>query len=357
MNEQRTGLKIDENVKLAPLTTLGVGGAARFFVRAESETEVVKALAFAREHDFPVFVLGGGSNVLIADAGFDGLVLQIALKGIAVGREEAGRVSVTAQAGEDWDEFVGFCVGENLAGLECLSGIPGWVGGTPVQNVGAYGQEVAETIRSVRVFDRKSGELLDLSNAECRFSYRQSIFNAAEKNRFIVLAVTFALLRDGAPKIVYRDLVEYFGDRSPTLAEARAAVREIRAAKAMLVRQGGPDAASAGSFFKNPIVSRERFAEVCELAAALGLDAVPSYPAGDEARKIPAAWLIEQSGFPKGFRKGRAGLSTRHALALTNRGEATAAELVALKNEIQTAVKKRFGVELETEPILIGFTH
>jgi UDP-N-acetylmuramate dehydrogenase len=219
MNEPQQGLKIKENVPLAPLTTLKIGGAARFFVRAETESHVTAAFKFAEENGFDLFILGGGSNVLISDKGFDGLVLQIALRGITVKED-----SVTAQAGEDWDEFVAFCVGRNLAGVECLSGIPGLVGGTPVQNVGAYGQEVSETIVSVRVFDRRSDQILELTNKDCKFSYRTSIFNSTDKNRFIVLAVTYQLKEGGEPKIVYKDLHEYFGEKSPTLEETREAV-------------------------------------------------------------------------------------------------------------------------------------
>ena len=217
------GFELIENYALAPLTTLKVGGAARFFVRAESENEIAEAVDFARKRDLPVFVLGGGSNVLISDNGFEGLVLKIANRGIEFLREK-NNASVTAQAGEDWDEFVRFCVKENLAGVECLSGIPGSVGGTPVQNVGAYGQEVSETIISVRVFDRQTERFLDLLNGQCGFAYRTSIFNTTEKNRYIVLAVTYALKLGGAPKIVYRDLQNYFGDTKPNLQETRNAV-------------------------------------------------------------------------------------------------------------------------------------
>lgn len=350
MNEPQKSLKIEENVPLAPLTTLKIGGAARFFVRAESENQVTDAFKFAEENDFNLFVLGGGSNVLIADEGFDGLVLQIALKGIVVKDN-----LIMAQAGEDWDEFVAFCVEKNLAGIECLSGIPGFVGGTPVQNVGAYGQEVSETIVAVRVFDRKTKEILELSNADCKFAYRTSIFNSTDKNRFIVLAVTYDLKKDGAPKIVYKDLRELFGDRQPNLQETRDAVKKIRAAKAMLVRQGGADANSAGSFFKNPVVENEKFQQICEIAGKSGIRDVPHFKAGENLTKIPAAWLIEQSGFHKGYLRGRAGLSTRHTLALTNRGGATAAEILALKSEIQSKVKETFGVELVPEPVFVGF--
>lgn len=350
MENSLKGLKIEENVPLAPLTTLKIGGSARFFVRAETENQVAEAFKFAEEHDFELFVLGGGSNVLIADKGFDGLVLQIALKGISV-KENI----ITSQAGEDWDEFVAFCVEKNLAGIECLSGIPGFVGGTPVQNVGAYGQEVSETIISVRVFDRKSKELLELTNTECKFAYRTSIFNTTDKNRFIVLAVTFALKQDGEPKIVYKDLSEFFGEQQPDLRETREAVRRIRAEKAMLVRQGGLDSNSAGSFFKNPIVERGKFQEVVEIAKNFGIENVPSFGIDEMSVKIPAAWLIEQSGFHKGYTKGNAGLSTRHTLALTNRGNASAKEILSLMNEIQLKVKEKFSVELKPEPVFVGF--
>lgn len=350
MEEPQKNLKIEENVPLAPLTTLKIGGAARFFVRAENEDQIIDAFNFAEEHGFELFVLGGGSNVLISDKGFDGLVLQIALKGITVKEN-----TITAQAGEDWDEFVAFCVRQNLAGIECLSGIPGFVGGTPVQNVGAYGQEVSETIAAVRVFDRKSKEILQLSNADCKFAYRTSLFNSTDKNRFIVLAVTYELIKDGAPKIVYKDLREFFGARTPTLRETRDAVREIRAAKAMLVRQGGADANSAGSFFKNPIVENVQFERIKEIAGSFGVENVPAFKADEQSVKIPAAWLIEQSGFQKGCRKGNAGLSTRHTLALTNRGGATAVEILELKSEIQSKVKEKFGVELVPEPVFVGF--
>ena len=350
MSETRKSFKIEENVPLAPLTTLKIGGAARFFLRAETEDQVADGCRFAVENGFELFVLGGGSNVLISDEGFDGLVLQIALKGIEV-KENL----VIAQAGEDWDEFCEFCVSRNLAGIECLSGIPGFVGGTPVQNVGAYGQEVSESIRAVRVFDRKSSEVLELTNADCKFAYRTSIFNSTERERFIVLAVSYELNAGGEPKIVYKDLREYFAEKKPTLRETRDAVRAIRAEKAMLVRQGGLDSNSAGSFFKNPIVDNEKFQEIARIAKSFGVTEVPSFKAGEKSVKIPAAWLIEQSGFHKGYRKGNAGLSQKHTLALTNRGGATAQEILALKNEIQTRVKEKFGVALVPEPVFVGF--
>jgi UDP-N-acetylmuramate dehydrogenase len=346
---------IQENVPLAGKTTLKIGGAARFFVAAKSENDVVEAVRFAGENSLEIFILGGGSNVLISDKGFDGLVLQVALKGISAFQEADETIFITANAGEDWDELVAYCVDENLAGVECLSGIPGFVGGTPVQNVGAYGQEVSETIVSVRVFDRKEKRFADLSNRQCGFAYRTSIFNTTEKNRYIVLAVTYALKRGGEPKIVYADLKKYFGEQKPSLADARRAVIEIRAAKSMVIDENDPNSKSAGSFFKNPIVSKEKFLEISEKAKSFGVETVPGFAVDENSVKIPAAWLIENSGFYKGFQKGNAGLSTKHTLAVVNLGGATASDILALKEEIQSEVKSRFGIALVAEPIFVGF--
>ncbi len=340
-------INILENVPLAELTTLEVGGAARFFVRAESENDVAEAFRFAEKNDLDLFILGGGSNVVIADDGFDGFVLQIGLKGIEISGD-----LVSAQAGEDWDALCESCVEQNLAGIECLSGIPGFVGGTPVQNVGAYGQEVSETIISVRAFDRKTKDFIELSNQQCGFSYRKSIFNSTARDRYIVLSVSYRLIEDGEPKIVYADLIKYFNGKQPTLGETRDAVIEIRAAKSMVIRSDDPNRRSVGSFFKNPIVSNKKFAEIAEKAAT---ETVPSFKIDEGSVKIPAAWLIENSGFDKGFQKGNVGLSTRHTLAIVNRGGATAKDIAALRDEIQVKVKERFGVELKPEPVFVGF--
>lgn len=344
-----------ENAPLAELTTLKIGGKARFFVAATSESEIIAALKFAEENNQNVFILGGGSNVLVADEGFGGLVLQISLKGISIVEKNNESVFVKANAGEDWDEFVGFCVGEKLQGIECLSGIPGLIGGTPVQNVGAYGQEVSETIRAVRCFDRREKKIVDLTNAECEFAYRKSVFNSSEKNRYIVLAVTFALKSNGAPKIIYRDLRQFFGDEKPDLRETRDAVLKIRAEKSMVINPSDPNSKSAGSFFKNPIVSKTKFAEIEEQSKLLNAGSVPSFETDENLRKIPAAWLIEKSGFYKNFKFGRAGISANHTLAIINLGDATAKDVLDLKNEIQTKVKEKFNVELKPEPVFVGF--
>lgn len=339
----------EENVPLAPLTTLKVGGPARYFARPESVDELKAVFERAYREELPVFVLGGGSNVVIADAGFDGVVIQPNLLGIAV-VPASNAVNVTAGAGEDWDRLVELCVEKNLAGIEALSGIPGRVGGTPIQNVGAYGQEVSETIVAVNCFDRETNSVVRLSNADCGFKYRESIFNTTHRDRYVVLEVTFNLELDGRPKIAYRDLVERFEGREPSLAQVRRAVLEIRRSKSMVIDEDDPNSRSAGSFFKNPIVERSVYD-----AIATRFDKVPMFPAGENCVKIPAAWLIESAGFQKGARMGRAGISSRHPLAIINADGASAAEIIALKTSIQEAVKDKFSIDLSPEPVFVGF--
>ncbi|MCA1622348.1 MAG: UDP-N-acetylmuramate dehydrogenase [Acidobacteria bacterium] len=359
-------LDIQESVPLAEFTTFKIGGEARFFVSAQSEIEIIEALRFAEKNKLEVFILGGGSNLLIADEGFDGLVLQISLKGILFGAEASlpainnglarkNETLVTARAGENWEEFVAFCIEKNLAGLECLSGIPGFVGGTPVQNVGAYGQEVSETIVSVRCFDRNAKKIVEMTNAECEFAYRTSIFNTTYINRFVVLGVTYALKYDGEPKIVYKDLQNYFNGKKPNLQETRHAVLNIRSDKSMVINKNDPNSNSAGSFFKNPIVDLKKFAKIKQTAKNMGASEVPSYSVNTNKIKIPAAWLIEKSGFYKGFLFGEVGISTKHTLAIVNFGNAKASDVICLKNKIQRKVKEKFDVTLKPEPVFIGF--
>jgi UDP-N-acetylmuramate dehydrogenase len=349
-----------ENVPLAPLTTLQIGGAARFFAEARDEEQLLDALAFAEERDLPVFILGGGSNVLIADEGFPGLVIRGAIKGVTW-RDEDGVVIVRAGAGEDWDDLVRQCVERDLAGVENLSGIPGWVGGTPVQNVGAYGQEVSETIVSVRVFDRHEKRIVELSNAECQFTYRTSIFNTIARDRYVVLAAIYALKPHGEPAIRYPEVKNFFSDvlTKPTLGEVREAVRTIRARKAMVIVPDDPDCRSAGSFFKNPVIARSEFARLEESARAQGVlrdgERAPSFEAGEERVKVPAAWLIERAGFQKGYSQGRVGISSKHALAIVNRGGGTAQEVLELVEEMRQRVLQTFDVTLAPEPVFVGF--
>jgi UDP-N-acetylmuramate dehydrogenase len=348
-------LEIQENLRLAPLTTLGVGGEARFFVEAKRISDVEEAVGFAKGKSLPLFVLGGGSNVVVSDRGWNGLVLRVGIAGIER-KEDQGKQVFEVGAGVDWDEFVAHTVSLNCAGLECLSGIPGSVGGAPVQNVGAYGQEVCETIGEVLVFDELENSLRQLSSAECEFNYRSSLFNASQRGRFIVVRVAFALVPNGPPALRYADLQKYFAERdgTPTLGEVRDAVRTIRARKGMLISPGDPDSRSAGSFFKNPVLSPAQHDDLVRRAADRGLK-IPSYPALSQQRKVSAAWLVENSGFPKGYVRGRAAVSSKHALAIVNRGGATAAEIIELRDEIQLRVERTWGIRLETEPVLVGF--
>ena len=356
-------MHFEENRLLAPLTTFGVGGPARWLVEAASEGEIVEACAWARQRRVPLFVLGGGSNLLVADQGFDGLVLRIALQGITVTGASSGRPGdriYSAAAGEDWDILVERAVNQDCAGVECLAGIPGTVGGTPVQNVGAYGQEVSSVIERVRAFDRKDRAFVELFAADCGFSYRRSRFNAVDRDRFIVTRVDYRLTFGGEPALRYAELERELKATLPTgtqpsLPEVSAAVRRIRRSKGMLLVEGDPDCRSAGSFFKNPVIGEDHFQRIASATAM----APPRFPAGagqSEAQvKVPAAWLIEQAGFPRGYRLGAAAVSSRHTLALTNRGGATATEILALAEKIRMAVEARFGIRLEMEPVLVGF--
>jgi UDP-N-acetylmuramate dehydrogenase len=351
-------MELQQNIVLAPLTTFKLGGPARYFVEAKTTGEVQEAAAFARSRDLPLLVLGGGSNLLISDAGWPGLVLKISITGIdqQSGHDKRGCVLFDAGAGESWDRFVSHAVRAQCAGVECLSGIPGSVGGTPVQNVGAYGQEVSETIDSLQVLDLKDNQVREFCNEACGFSYRSSLFNTTERGRFILLRVTYALTPGGEPRLTYADLKRHFAGREtrPNLAETREAVRHIRALKGMLIVPGDPDCQSAGSFFKNPVLAPQQHEELKKRAAARGFT-LPSYPALETRQKVSAAWLVEHSGFTRGYGFGRVGISSKHALAIVNRGNATATEVLALKDQIQQRVEEIWGIRLEPEPVLVGF--
>ena len=348
-------MEILENVPLAPLTTLQVGGPARYFAEAGSDEDVRDAVRFAQTHQLPLFVLGGGSNVVIADRGWRGLVLKVTIRGTS--HETIGaQMRFEAGASVNWDDLVREAITQNCAGIECLSGIPGSVGGTPVQNVGAYGQEVSETIESVRAFDLERSEVVDLANHDCGFSYRSSIFNSTARGRYIILRVRFILIPGGAPSLKYADLQRYFSSSrtSPTLERVRETVRQIRHGKGMLIVPGDADSRSAGSFFKNPVLTDTQLEELNHRAESKSLT-IPNYPALNAQHKISAAWLVEHSGFEKGYRMGEAGISHKHALALINAGHATAADIVALKERIQQRVDRAWGILLEPEPVLLGF--
>ncbi len=335
---------------LAGYTTFQLGGAARYFTEAAEESEVREAFLWAQDRRMPVFVLGGGSNLLVSDQGFDGLVLRVAIRGI---ERQGCRFNVGA--GESWDELVDRTIAAGCAGMECLAGIPGSVGATPVQNVGAYGQEVGPVTASVRAFDRRTLSFVDISGVDCRFRYRMSLFNTEERDRYIITSVRFELLPEGKPTLRYADLQRRFADYTgtPSLGEVAEAVRSIRRSKGMVLVPGDPDTQSAGSYFKNPVIPTTHVGTVAE-AAGVGADAMPVYAAGEGRSKLSAAWLVERAGFLKGFRQGAAGLSTRHTLALTNRGGASCGDMLRLEERIRQGVFDRFGVELEREPVLLG---
>jgi UDP-N-acetylmuramate dehydrogenase len=327
-------MRVETDVALAPLTTLGLGGPAKRYARIESVVDLRDALASEPN----ILVLGGGSNLVVGDAGFDGLVAHIAIRGIAVDCD-----TVTVAAGESWDDFVAQMVAARRVGIECLSGIPGLVGATPMQNVGAYGQEVSDTITSVRVFDRERGELVALTPAEGGFGYRTSVFRGSA--RWVIVDVTFCLPRgeESAP-IKYAELQRALGAERAPLQAVRDTVIGLRRGKGMVVDPSDPESRSAGSFFTNPLVD-------AATAARVG---GPQWPQPDGRVKLSAGWLIEHAGFAKGYTVGRAGISNKHALALVNRGGATASELLALAREIQDGVRARTGIELSPEPVIVA---
>lgn len=346
-------VNIRQDVPLAPYTTFGIGGPAAYFAEIASETELVEAVNFARERQLEIFTLGGGSNLLIPDRGFDGLVLHIAMNGPTEITIDADTALHTVAAGVEWNSFVLSVCQEEISGVECLAGIPGFVGGTPVQNVGAYGQEVSQTIASVRALDLESMAFVDIPADQCGFAYRRSIFNSTHRGRYIVTAVTFRFDLSQRPRLTYADLTRHFGDAQPTPIEVYLAVRAIRHGKGMLIVEGEPDSRSAGSFFKNPVVPREALNRIAS-SLHLEVEEIPHWPAGSDSVKLPAAWLLERAGFVKGYTMGKAGISSRHTLALINKGSASAADIFALRDTIQAKVKDLFDIQLEQEPVQPG---
>lgn len=352
-------LELTENVPLAGYTTLGVGGPARTLAVAARKADLVEVVERSRAGE-RVVLLGGGSNVLVADEGVDALVVVVGTRGVRF-EEDGDRVLVTAAAGEPWDELVAACTQRGLAGIECLSGIPGLVGATPIQNVGAYGQEVSDTLVRVHVCDRETGEVGELSAAECELRYRDSAFKSKWPDRFVILDVTFAL-RAGAPASTgYRELDAALAGlpAPPTVADVRSTVLALRRKKGMVLDDADPDTRSAGSFFTNPILDESALMSlhsVIDTTNVLGpSETIPTFAADGGKTKVAAAWLIERAGYRKGFTIGRAAISSKHALALTNRGDATADEIVTLARAIQDGVKSRFGVRLVPEPMRLGF--
>jgi UDP-N-acetylmuramate dehydrogenase len=350
-------VEVRQNVPLAELTTLRLGGPAARLVEVGDEAEAVAAVREAEAAEAPLLVMAGGSNLVVADDGFAGTVLRLTSRGVTR-REGEGRIELEVAAGEPWDDVVAATVEEGLTGLECLSGIPGSTGATPIQNVGAYGQEVAETIIAVRVYDRERSRVVDLPGSAIGFGYRTSSFRRSE--RHVVLAVSFGLAPGGeSAPIRYGELARALGveaGATAPLREVREAVLDLRRSKGMVLDPSDPDSVSAGSFFTNPILDHNTFAALAaRVAERLGPDAdPPRFPESRGQVKTSAAWLIERAGFGRGYGAGRVRLSDKHTLAITNRGEGTTAELLALARELRDGVHDAFGVTLEAEPTLVG---
>ena len=352
-------LLLREQEPLAQHTTLGLGGPARYFHECTTEAELREALTWARERRLRVQIMGGGSNLVVVDAGFPGLVLKLAIGGIAL-RETTQGVELTAAAGVEWDALVRRVVERGWTGIECLSGIPGTVGATPIQNVGAYGQEIAETLVSVRCLERAGLTEVVFPRDQCEFAYRSSRFKSRDHDHYIVLDITLRLYRDRLPQLRYAELaqaVRHHGELerlapADAVSVVRNTVLELRRRKSMVLDPTDPNGRSVGSFFMNPVLSADAFERLVHRWGAAGEgDGIPMFPA-DGRVKVPAAWLIEQAGFRKGYRRGGVGISTRHALALVNHG-GTTAELLALAEAIERAVYERFGVRLEREPVVV----
>ena len=345
-------------MNLADHTTLRLGGPARRFVRAGTEADLIEAVRAADRAGEPLLILGSGSNLVVADRGFDGTVIQVATTGVHRGPEPG---LVTVAAGEDWDAVVAWTVAAGLAGLECLSGIPGLAGATPIQNVGAYGQEVADTITAVRTYDRVTGEIDIFLNDRCGFGYRTSVFKRDDARRHVVLSVTFRLAEQSASRpLRYPELASALGVEpgdQVASTKVRSAVIDLRRRKGMVIDATDPDTRSVGSFFVNPVLDGAALAAVEAAARARCGDGtrVPRFDAGDGLVKVPAAWLIERAGFAKGYSLGDgARISAKHTLALVNSGSATTEGLLALARQIRDGVRDVFGVSLTPEPVLVG---
>jgi len=348
-------VEVAERVALAPLTTMGLGGPARFFVHARYDADVRAAWAWARARGVPLHVLGGGSNVVVDDRGIDGLVVHVDTRGIDW-RETADAVEITVAAGEPWDDLVRCAVARDWAGLECMSGIPGRVGATPIQNVGAYGQEVSDTITAVRAIDRTTGDTVSLPPPECAFAYRDSRFKSGEPDRWIVLGVTYRLRPGGAPTLKYDELTKHLsarGSTRPTLGQVRESVIEIRRTKSMVLDAADPNRRSCGSFFTNPIVAP---AHADKVATRAGVRGMPRWAQPDGTVKLSAAWLIERAGFTRGTRAGAVGLSSRHTLAIVCHDDARAADVAGFARHIRDTVADRLDVRLHPEPVLWGLS-
>lgn len=343
-----------ENILLEKYTTIKLGGKAKYFCECKSETDLIECLKYAENNNIKIHILGGGSNTIFSDDGFDGLVIKIGMKGINLHNDFKDNVIVKAAAGEEWDGFVKYCVENKFSGVECLSGIPGSVGATPVQNVGAYGQEVKDTIIFVKGIDRKTYKPIMFANEDCLLGYRTSRFKTTDKNRYIVTEVMFKLRKDGKPEIKYSELEKRLKEKysnNLSLSIVRNAVIELRKKKAMVSDENEPDSFSCGSFFVNPILPEKDFENMCTKAGMNRSD-IPLHII-EGGVKLSAAWLIENAGFQKGYTKNGAGISSKHSLALVNRG-GTTKDLLNLAEEVQAKVFEKYGILLVKEPVILS---
>lgn len=349
---------IKADVPVSTLTTFEIGGPARWLAEPSNLEELKQSILFAREHALDVFPIGCGSNILASDAGFKGLLIKPKMQKLTVTIKDE-EATVEAQAGVIWDDLVAQTVEKDLAGLECLSGIPGQVGAAPVQNIGAYGQEAGTTIESVQVVDLETLETLSLSAASCAFAYRTSNFKTAWKGRYIITSVTFKLKVHGQATMRYQDLERFFADKvatdstwRPTLAQVRQAVLKVRASKSMLYDKADPNHRCAGSFYLNPVISQAQAQQLKERWPNM-----PVYNTDNpDMCKVSAAWLVDNAGFHKGFRYGKAGVSSAHTLALINPGQASAVDMLAFSELVKAKVKEVFNIQLKPEPIMLGFS-
>lgn len=364
--DKLTGLKND--VSLSGFTTIALGGNAKYFISCQTTDEIRSAIEFARCEDLSIQMLGGGSNVIFPDEGFNGLVIKIDLKGILF-EDDGEYTKARVNAGEGWDDFVKLCVEKNLGGVECLSGIPGSVGATPIQNVGAYGQEVKDTITSLKAIDRESLQLVEIANAKCEFGYRKSRFKTNDKDKFVIVEVCYRLENAGEPTIKYEELRDYIeskkkdkGERRTETGEGgqrdaevnlqvvREAVLALRRKKSMLVDPADPNSRSVGSFFVNPVLSKVEYSDFEERLASIGIKRAPSYRDAHGV-KISAAWLVENAGFHKGYKRNGVGISSNHSLALVNYA-GTTREILSLASNIENGVFEKFGIKLEKEAVV-----
>lgn len=352
-----TNIKAD--IVLSDYTTIGLGGKAKYFLSCRTTDDICGALEFAKENKLTVQVLSGGSNIIFQDSGYDGLVLKIDLKGIEINEEE-NYVYIKVKSGENWDEFVRMTIDKSLSGAECMTGIPGSVGATPIQNVGAYGQEVKEIIHSVTAIDRNTLDTITYNNSDCRFDYRTSRFKTDDKDKHIITEVTFRFQKNKEPEIKYPELQKNIQSNidlnsglnlKDKLTEIRKAVISLRKKKSMITDKSDPNSKSCGSFFMNPVLTSKEFAEFKSIVEPVFKD-FPFFKTGNDY-KIPAAWLVEQSGFYKGYIKEGAGISENHSLAIINRN-GSAKDVLSLASDIEKKVFEKFGLKFAKEPVVVS---